>query len=74
MPLIDSISAKYETARSAYEENGLDSLSLDQLQDLIVGECWADGAEPEIAATCGTPWDSLECARNYLVQAFKYRG
>jgi hypothetical protein len=71
--LVDDISSKWEAARAAYEEQGLNSLSLDQLQTLIVGECWADGAEPEIASECATPYNSVETARHYLVQAFSYK-
>ena len=63
----------YEEARAAAEEAGLQSLSLAQLQQLIAGACWDDGADPEVAIETSQAYDTVDAARHYLVQAFGYK-
>ena len=63
----------YDAARAAAEEMGLLNLSLVQLQQLIAGEVWSDGGEPEVAIETSHAYDTVDAARHYLVQAFGYQ-
>lgn len=58
------LNTRYEDARAAYEEAGLNNLSLAQLQDLIAGECGASTARM---------YATYAAARHYLVQALNYK-
>lgn len=69
----NALNARFSTAYAKYMTAGsLGNMSLEELQTLIAGECWMDGAEFETAIKVGEAYRDVDSARHYLRHAFNY--
>lgn len=64
---------RFNRAYDKYKVAGvLGSHTLEELQTLIAGECWMDGADFKIAVQTSEAYQNTESARHYLRMAFNY--